>query len=86
MIDIQDILCVLAVAEEKSITKAAANLFLTQSAVSQKITRVEKELGMKVKVEREGSVICFKNWMPLLRKSSIKGEIGPIYNFWYLTT
>ena len=33
MIDIQDILCVLAVAEEKSITKAAANLFLTQSAV-----------------------------------------------------
>lgn len=48
--------------------------------------QVEKELGMKVKVEREGSVTCFKNWMPLLRKSSIKGEIGPIYHFWYLTT
>ena len=31
MIDIQDILCILEVAKEKSITKAASNLFLTQS-------------------------------------------------------
>ncbi len=56
MIDIQDILCVLAVAEEKSITKAAANLFLTQSAVSQKITRVEKELGMILFIRNNRSV------------------------------
>ncbi len=46
MVDIQDILCVLEVAKEKSITKAAANLFLTQSAVSQKISRTEKALGL----------------------------------------
>ena len=48
MIDIQDILCILEVAKEKSITKAASNLFLTQSAVSQKISRTEKELGMSL--------------------------------------
>lgn len=46
MIDIKDILCALEVAKEKSITKAAANLFLTQSAVSQKISRTEKSLGL----------------------------------------
>lgn len=46
MIDIQDILCVLEVANEKKITKAAENLFLTQSAVSQKIARTEKTLGL----------------------------------------
>ncbi|NCF00160.1 LysR family transcriptional regulator [Emergencia sp. 1XD21-10] len=46
MIDIQDILCVLEVAKEKSITNAAANMFITQSAVSQKIARTEKELGV----------------------------------------
>ncbi|MCI5688268.1 MAG: LysR family transcriptional regulator [Emergencia sp.] len=46
MIDIKDILCALEVAKEKSITKAAANLFLTQSAVSQKISRTENDLGL----------------------------------------
>lgn len=46
MIDIKDILCALEVAKEKSITKAAANLYLTQSAVSQKISRTENDLGL----------------------------------------
>lgn len=46
MIDMQDILCALKVAEEKSITSAASKLFLTQSAVSQKISKIEKELGL----------------------------------------
>lgn len=46
MIDIKDILCALEVAKEKSITKASANLFLTQSAVSQKISRTENDLGL----------------------------------------
>lgn len=56
MIDMKDILCVLSVAEEKSITKAAAKLFLTQSAVSQRITRVEKELGMVLLLRNNRSV------------------------------
>lgn len=46
MIDMKDILCALEVAKEKSITKAAANLYLTQSAVSQKISRTENDLGL----------------------------------------
>ncbi len=45
MLDMKDICCILETAKEKSITKAADNLFLTRSAVSQNISRVEKELG-----------------------------------------
>lgn len=56
MIDMQDILCALKVAEEKSITSAANKLFLTQSAVSQKITKVEKELGLTLFIRGNRSV------------------------------
>lgn len=56
MIDIKDVHCVLAVAEEKSITKAAEKLFLTQSAVSQKITRAEKSLGLTLFARTNRSV------------------------------
>ena len=48
MIDIQDVRCLMEVAREKNITKAAANLFLTQSAVSQRITRIEQELNLTI--------------------------------------
>ncbi len=37
-----------AVAEHRSLTKAAAQLHLTQSAVSQQIRRLERELGVEV--------------------------------------
>ncbi len=37
-----------AVAEHRSLTKAAAQLYLTQSAVSQQIRRLERELGVEV--------------------------------------
>lgn len=56
MIDMQDILCALKVAEEKSITAAANKLFLTQSAVSQKVTKVEKELGLTLFIRTNRSV------------------------------
>ena len=56
MIDMQDLLCVLKVAEEKSITAAANKLFLTQSAVSQKVTKVEKELGLALFIRTNRSV------------------------------
>lgn len=39
---------VLAVAEEKSITKAAAKLFITQPALTLRINRLEKELGIQI--------------------------------------
>jgi DNA-binding transcriptional LysR family regulator len=37
-----------AVAEHRSLTKAGEELFLTQSAVSQQVRRLEEELGVEV--------------------------------------
>ncbi len=45
MFDLEDVLCILEVAKAKNITKAAAKLYLSQPALSQKITKVEKALG-----------------------------------------
>ncbi len=42
---------VLAVAEEKNITKAAAKLFITQPALTLRINRLEKELGIQILTE-----------------------------------
>src|ERR1700742_2702853 len=39
---------IVAVAEQRSLTKAADQLYLTQSAVSQQIRRLERELGVEV--------------------------------------
>ena len=39
---------ILAVAEEKNMTKAAAKLFVTQPALSISINRLEKQLGFKI--------------------------------------
>ncbi len=39
---------ILAVAEEKNMTKAAAKLFITQPALSISINRLEKQLGFKI--------------------------------------
>jgi len=39
---------IVAVAQHRSLTKAAEELFLTQSAVSQQIRRLEEELGVSV--------------------------------------
>jgi DNA-binding transcriptional LysR family regulator len=39
---------IVAVAQHRSLTKAGEELFLTQSAISQQIRRLEKELGIEV--------------------------------------
>jgi DNA-binding transcriptional LysR family regulator len=39
---------IVAVAEHRSLTRAGEELFLTQSAVSQQVSRLEKELGVEV--------------------------------------
>ncbi|NBH62095.1 LysR family transcriptional regulator [Anaerotruncus sp. 80] len=70
MIDIQDILCVLEVAKEKCITNAAANMFLTQSAVSQKIARTEKELGMTLFERTNRSVELTEDGMAFAKQGS----------------
>lgn len=54
--DMKDIYCILEVAKEKNITKAADNLFLTRSAISQNITRVEKELELSLFTRTNRSV------------------------------
>src|SRR3954451_20776706 len=56
---------IVAVAEHRSLTKAGEQLFLTQSAVSQQIRRLEDELGVEVfrrtsrsvELTQEGKVI-----------------------------
>lgn len=40
--------CVLAVAEYKNVTKAAEHIFMTQPALTLRISRLEKELGVKL--------------------------------------
>ena len=46
----------LVVAEEKSFTKAAATLSLTQPAVSNHISMLEKEIGIKIFLRTKGEV------------------------------
>lgn len=70
MIDIQDILCVLEVANEKKITKAAENLFLTQSAVSQRIARTEKALGLTLFERTNRSVELTKDGAAFVEHAS----------------
>ena len=55
MID-RRIVSLLTVAEEKSFTKAASRLSLTQPAVSQHINQLEKELGVTLFVRGKGPV------------------------------
>lgn len=47
----------LAVAEEKSFTKAAERLSLTQPAVSHHISQLEKELGAKLVIRKNGGLL-----------------------------
>lgn len=58
----------IAVEEEKNITKAAARLALTQPAVSHQIRLLEKELGAELFVRRKGETVPTE-----------KGEIAVTY-------
>ncbi|HHX30303.1 MAG TPA: LysR family transcriptional regulator, partial [Clostridiaceae bacterium] len=46
----------LAVAEEKNYTKAARRLSLTQPAVSQHISQLERELGVPLFIRGKGTI------------------------------
>lgn len=43
--DLKQIKYIIKIADEKSITRAAEKLFLTQSALNQQLLRLEKALG-----------------------------------------
>lgn len=60
MKDVHQLRVFLAVAENLSFTKAAQGMFLTQSAVSHQIARLERELGKQL-VSRDGRQIALTN-------------------------
>lgn len=54
--DLRQIDNIIAIEQEKSISKAAQKLFLTQSALNQQLLRLEKELGTQL-FERKKSYV-----------------------------
>lgn len=54
--ELQQIRYILAIAEEKNITKAAEKLFVSQSALSQQLLKLEQELGTPL-FERGGRIL-----------------------------
>ena len=46
--EIKQISCILAIAEEGSITRAAEKLYMTQSALNQQLLRLEREVGVEL--------------------------------------
>ena len=48
---------ILAIEQEQSISKAAAKLYLTQSALNQQLLRLEKELGVRLFERRKHTMI-----------------------------
>src|SRR3569833_1660325 len=56
MLDVHQLKVFAEVAENLSFTKAAERLFLTQSAVSHQIARLEREIGCPL-LERQGRTV-----------------------------
>jgi DNA-binding transcriptional LysR family regulator len=74
---------IVAVAQHRSLTKAGEELFLTQSAVSQQIRRLEEELGVvvfrrtsrRVELTAEGRVILGYAQRVLAEVDGLHGEL-----------
>ena len=56
MLDVHQLKVFSAVAENLSFTRAAERLFLTQSAVSHQIARLEREVGCSL-LDRQGRAV-----------------------------
>ena len=54
--DLTDLECMLVVAEEQSITRAAARLYLSQPALSRRIRRLERSVGSSLFLRHSRSV------------------------------
>jgi DNA-binding transcriptional LysR family regulator len=55
-VDLTDFHCMLVVAEEESITRAAARLYLSQPALSRRIRRLERSVGSSLFLRHSRSV------------------------------
>lgn len=53
---LRDIQCVLAIAETRSFSKAAAKLYVSQPALSQLVSRLEEELGVRLFTRENNAV------------------------------
>jgi DNA-binding transcriptional LysR family regulator len=63
--DFNDLLWFLAVAEERSFTRAAAKLGITQSTLSHTIKRLETRMGLRLLSRTTRNValsVCFNRW------------------------
>jgi DNA-binding transcriptional LysR family regulator len=56
---LRDMTYMTVIAEEKSITRAAAKLYLAQPALSQCVQKVEKELGSPVFIRGTGGAVSY---------------------------
>lgn len=54
--NISDLICLLTIAEERSISKAAKKLFMAQSSLSQSLQEIESELGSRLFVRTSTGV------------------------------
>ena len=64
-----DIICALTVAQEGSFTKAAEKLFVTQSAISQTISKLEHEVGFSLFQRTNKTVTPTQNCLSIIKKA-----------------
>ena len=55
--EIADLMAFVVVAEERSFTRAAARLSMAQSALSQRVRRIEERLGLRLLTRTTRSVV-----------------------------
>lgn len=84
--DFNDLLWFLAVAEERSFTRAAAKLGITQSTLSHTIKRLETRMGLRLLTRTTRSVAVTEAGERLLRSlapriSAIRDEIAALMAF-----
>ena len=86
--DLKDLQCIVTVAETRSITHAAAKLFMTQPALSRSITSLEKELGLRllnrdvrpITLTQAGEVFYEKARRIVKLKTSLEEELNRLRN------
>lgn len=79
---------ILTIAEEKSITRAAEKLFITQPALSQRIKHVRKELGIELFISDKNGIHltndgrCFARYARkiLQEEENMKQELQELHN------
>ncbi len=83
--NVNDYQAFIAVAREKSFTKAAAQLGVSQSALSYTVRTLEADLGLRLLTRTTRSVSVTEAGERLLSRigphfDEIESELGPFYN------